>query len=94
LTVRDDAKKIKNSIAYAEMVLSGIRERLPEINQSPEELASLPKSKQRKIMLERQEIIRGLCDKVIIYADGEITINGLIEVSDFEMDNPENSGRG
>ena len=94
LTVRDDAKKIKNTTAYAERILSDIRERLPEINQSPEALASLPESKQRKIMLERQKIIRGLCDTVIIYADGEITINGLIEVSDFEMDNPENSDRG
>lgn len=34
-------------------------------------------------MLERQEIIKSLVDKVIVYADGNITIEGLIVVSDF-----------
>jgi hypothetical protein len=36
-------------------------------------------------MLERQEIIRGLCEKVIVYADGNITIQGLIEVKEITI---------
>jgi chromosome segregation ATPase len=84
LTLRDDARKVQTAIAHAERLLANIRQRLPEINQTPEELASLPEDRQRAIMLERQTIIRSLVDKVIVYADGNITIQGLIKVSDFE----------
>lgn len=94
LILRDDQKRTQRTIAYAERLLTNIRERLPEINQSPEELTKLPEEQRRAIMLERQEIIKGLCDKVIVYASGDITIKGLIEVSQFDVANPENSGRG
>lgn len=84
IALRDDAKKVSTAITYAERLLSNIRQRLPEINQTPEELTALPEDRQRAIMLERQSIIRSLCDKVIVYADGNITIKGLIEVSNFD----------
>jgi chromosome segregation ATPase len=80
LTLRDDQRKVRTAIAYAERLLANIRQKLPEINQTPEELAALPEDKRRAIMLERQTVIRSLCDKVIVYADGNITIKGLIEV--------------
>lgn len=51
----------------------------------PEEIIGLPESEQRRIMSECQEIIRAFCDKVIVYADGNIMINGLIEVSTFDV---------
>jgi DNA invertase Pin-like site-specific DNA recombinase len=85
LVLRDDQKKVHNTIAYAEDMLANIRQRLPEINQAPEELASLTADTQRVIMLERQTIIRSLVDKVIVYTDGHITIEGLIEVSEFDI---------
>lgn len=87
LALRDDQKKVNSAIAYTEEMLTNIRRRLPEINQKPEELASLPEEKQREIMLERQDIIKGLVDKAIIFADGSIKIMGLIEVSDFIIAN-------
>lgn len=85
LTLRDDQRKVKTAIAYAEKLLADIRHKLPEINQTPEELAALPEDRQRWVMLERQKVIRSLCDKVIIFADGGITIKGLIEVSNFDV---------
>jgi hypothetical protein len=89
--MRDDQKKVKTAIERTEKLLANIRERLPEINQTPEELASLPEARQRAILLERQDIIKSLCEKVIVYASGDITIQGLIEVSDFDVANPENN---
>lgn len=83
LTLRDEQKEVRNAIAYAEKLLSDIRRRLPEINQSPEELAALPEARQREILLERQRIIRSLVDKAIVHADGNITIQGLIEVKNI-----------
>lgn len=83
LTLRDDKRKVRTSIAYAEKLLANIQQELPEINQTPEELVALPEAKQREIMLKRRDRIKSLCDKVIIYADGNITIKGLIAVSDF-----------
>lgn len=80
LTMRDDQRKVKNAIAYAEKMLANIRQKLPEINQTPEELAVLPEARQRWVMLERQKVIRSLVDKVIVYADGNVTIKGLIAV--------------
>jgi hypothetical protein len=56
---------------------------LPEINQTPEELTSLPEDRQRWVMSERQRVIRSLVDRAIVYSDGNITIKGLIAVSDF-----------
>lgn len=90
LTLRDDQKKVDSAIAYAERLLANIRERLPEINQTPEELAKLPEEQRRAIMLERQKYVRSLCDKVIVFADGNIEILGLIEVSQFDIDSPKN----
>lgn len=84
LTLRDDQRKVKTAIAYAERLLTNVRERLPEFNQTPEELAALPEDRQRWVMLERQSIIRGLVDKVIVFADGNIEIKGLIKISSFD----------
>lgn len=88
LTLRDDQKKVKTAIERVERLLANISQRLPEINQSPKELASLPEARQRAIMLERQTIIKSLCEKVIVYANGDITIQGLIEVSNFDIASP------
>jgi hypothetical protein len=92
--LRDDQKKTQDAIDRVERLLADIRERLPEINQTPEELRALPKDEQKQIMLERQKIIRGLCSKVTVYADGEIIADGMIEVSNFDVVNSESSGRG
>jgi hypothetical protein len=36
-------------------------------------------------MLERQKIIYSLVDKAILYADGSVTIKGLIEVPQIDV---------
>jgi hypothetical protein len=83
LTLRDDQRKVRTATAYAEKLLADIRQKLPEINQTPEELTSLPEDRQRWVMSERQRVIRSLVDRAIVYSDGNITIKGLIAVSDF-----------
>jgi hypothetical protein len=41
-------------------------------------------------MVERQKVIRSLVDKVVIYADGNVTVKGLIEVEQFDPVNQKN----
>jgi hypothetical protein len=56
------------------------QKRLPEINQSPDELGAMSEKQQRFIMAERQKILQALCDKITVFTDGRIILGGLIEV--------------
>jgi uncharacterized protein YydD (DUF2326 family) len=64
--LRDNAVRVQNGLEYGTELLTSLQARWPEIDQAPEELAAPPKEQQESILLERQNIIRALCDKVII----------------------------
>ena len=40
----------------------------------------MSEKQQRFIMAERQKILQTLCDKIMVYTDGSIILEGLIEV--------------
>lgn len=87
-TMRDNAKSLQAGLDYAYMLLDGIRRKLPQMNQTPEELKGLPKERQEWVLSERQKVIRALCDKVTVYHTGRIVIDGLLdggEVSEFDL---------
>jgi DNA invertase Pin-like site-specific DNA recombinase len=91
LELRDDATKVRASLDYAAELLTALQERLSGIHQTREEFRTLPEDKQRDIMKARQEIIRALCDRVLIYADGRVRIEGVIdgsEAAQFELTSP------
>ena len=72
-------------------LLTSLQARLPEIDQTPEELAALPKEQQELILRERQSIIRALCDKVIIWSDRRVKLVGVIdgsEAAQFDLIRP------
>ncbi len=54
--------------------------RLPEINQTPDELGAMSEKQQRFIIAECQKILRTLRVKIMIFVDGSIILEGLIEV--------------
>lgn len=79
LQLREDGQSLRNAMSYAENLITNLQERLPEIDITQEELEQLPEEKQEEILKERQQAIRALCDKIYIYANGEIDIDGLID---------------
>lgn len=96
LLLRDENRKVSASITYIKGLLNNLQHRLPEVDQTTEELTQLPEAEQRKILLEQQKIVAALAERVTVYADGRIEVDGLIEIKgdEFEEVNLENSGRG
>ena len=89
--LRDNAVKVQNGLEYATELLTSLQARLPEIDQTPEELAALPKEQQESILRERQKIIRALCDKVIVWSDRRVQLVGVIdgsEAAQFDLIRP------
>ena len=77
--LRDNAQKVQAGLDYVEEFLTALRERLIDIDQTPEELKALPEDQQRDILTARQEIIRAMCVEVRVYADGHIEIDGALD---------------
>jgi hypothetical protein len=75
---------------YATELLTKLQERLPHIDQSLDELKAMPRQTREKILKERQEIVRTLCEKVQVWADGRVKLIGVLdgsEVSQFGLGN-------
>jgi hypothetical protein len=80
-----DSLKIKSSLDYARDLFESIAEILPEIDQSPEELKTLPAEKRDWVLLERQKRIRALAEKIFVFADGSVEIQGLLDGSEIDL---------
>lgn len=79
LQLKEDGQSLRDAISHARELLTNLQARLPEIDIPPEELALLPIFNQEEILRERQTAIRALCDKITVYANREIVIDGLID---------------
>ncbi len=88
IELRDNSRKVQNAMSYAQELLSNIQAKMPEIDFTPEQFKTFSEEKQEWILTERKKIIEAVCEKVIIFANGRIEIEGLIdgdEVSSFEL---------
>jgi DNA invertase Pin-like site-specific DNA recombinase len=86
--LRDNQAKVQTGLDYVTSLLTALQSRLSEIDIPPDELKALPKEKQTEILKERQKIVRALCDKVVVYSDRRIRIEGLLdgsEAAQFEL---------
>ena len=86
--LRDNAERVQNGLAYATELLTGLQVELPKIDIPYNELKRLPKEEQRAILERRQKITRALVDKVIVFHNGHVEIEGLLdgsEASQFEL---------
>jgi len=81
-TLRDDVQKIESDLEYAYQVLSVIEGGLGKWDMLPGELKSLFPERRIEVLSERKRIIRSLCERVTVYADGRIVIDGLIEIGE------------
>jgi len=88
IELRDSAEKVVCGLAYVTELMETIETLLPEIDQEPEVLITMPKEKRFAILRKRQDIIRALCDRVGVYASGKVKIFGLLdgsEAAQFEL---------
>lgn len=80
--LRDNTDRVQIGLEYVEELMATYQARVPDIDQTPDELEALPREEQEEVLLERQAIIRALCDKVIIWADGRVKLEGVIDGSE------------
>jgi len=64
--LRDNAAEVRTGLDYVTELLTLFQARLSEIDQTPEELRTLPKEEHNRILKGRQTIIRALCEKVTV----------------------------
>lgn len=84
--LRDNEEILNDSINYAVTLMESLQENLSEINQGRKELKKLSPGQQKQILLKRQKIVRSLCEKVFLFPDGNIKIEGVLDtglLSDF-----------
>lgn len=67
--LRDNRDKVQAGLDYATKLLTAIQKKLPE-------------EARNEILRMQQDIIRALVDKVVVYADGQMVIEGLVDGSE------------
>jgi hypothetical protein len=90
-TLRDDAEKVEAGLSYIEALLGNLQVRLPEIDLDREELERLPEDKQRAILKERREVVRALCQKVVVWSSKRVKVIGALggsEGAQFDLESP------
>ena len=73
------AAKVQAGLSYVTDLMNNLHERLPAIDQTPEELKILPKGQRDEILKERQVIVRALAKEVVVWHDGRIKIIGVLD---------------
>lgn len=79
--LRDDAAKTESDLEHAFRLLNNYEQRLKELDMPQKELKALPADKQIDILTERKQVIQSLCERVTVYSDGRILIDGMIDTS-------------
>lgn len=82
--LRDDAEKVGAGLDYSEEFLNTLNSKRKEIDYTPEELRALPEEERAFVLLERQKIIRALCDKILVYPNGRIEAEGVLDGSEMQ----------
>jgi len=80
--LRDDNEKIQSGLDYTTELMLTLQEVLPEIDQTLEELKEMSEDKRDWVLKKRREILRALCNRVDVYADGRVVIEGLLDGSE------------
>jgi DNA invertase Pin-like site-specific DNA recombinase len=80
--LRDNTEKIQSGLDYTTELMLTLQEVLPEIDQTLEELKEMSEDKRDWVLKKRREILRALCNKVDVYADGRVVIEGLLDGSE------------
>lgn len=77
--LRDNSEKVTAGLDYTRGLLAALGEALPMIDHSPGELRALPKAERRHILKQRRSIVRALVHRVLLFSDGRVTIEGMLD---------------
>ncbi len=80
--LRDNQDSIEAGLDYVTELMTALQARLPEIDLPPKELRALPKEQQTAILKERQIYVRALVDRVEVWANGDVKIEGVLDGSE------------
>jgi len=80
--LRDDAERVQARLDYVTQLQTAMQSRLAEIDIAPDELKMLPKDRQTAILEERRDIVRVMADRVLVYSDGRVVIEGMLDGSE------------
>jgi hypothetical protein len=79
IQLRDDAAKVQSSLDYSRELLTLLQDALPEIDQTLDELKIMPQDERERVLKKRQDIIRALCDRVVIWSDRRVKLVGVLD---------------
>jgi hypothetical protein len=77
--LRDDQQKVDAGIRYTQELFRAINEDLREIDLPLEEFEPLSSDQKHYVIEMRQKVIRALVDKVIIYSDDRVVLEGVLD---------------
>jgi hypothetical protein len=80
--LRVSRRSLKTRLDYTTELMLTLQEVLPEIDQTLEELKEMSEDKRVWVLKKRREILRALCNRVDVYADGRVVIKGLLDGSE------------
>ena len=80
--LRDDAQRVQAGLDYVQHFMQTLQAQVQGIDQEPDALNALPENERRAILEKRRRIIRALCDRVTVWADGRIKIEGVLDGSE------------
>jgi site-specific DNA recombinase len=83
--LRADAAEVQAGLDYVTKLLQSLARGLAQIDLAPEDCEKLSQARQDSIMKKRQEIARALCDRITIFSDGRIIIDGLLDGSECQQ---------
>jgi hypothetical protein len=78
-TLHDDAAKVQSDLEFAYRVLETHQQQLPELDMTHKALRAMSYEEQLTILMRRKRIIRSLCEKVTVWGDGRIVIDGMLD---------------
>ena len=85
IDLRDSQDKVNAGLKYARDLLEALQDVLPKIDQSREEVKAMDLEARRWVQEQRRKIIHALVDKVLVYADGRVVLEGVLDGSEVSL---------
>ena len=89
--LRDNQDKVQTGVDYINKLMENIQTRLSAADVPPDELRKLSNEKQVEILKIRQNIIRALVDRAVVWSDRQVKLFGVIDGSEgaqFDLSHP------
>jgi chromosome segregation ATPase len=85
-SLRNDAQKLESDLEHAYRILAAYGEKLEWLDISKGELKKRSPDERIEILTERKRIVQSLCERITVYGDGRIDIDGLIDTGNCLTD--------